>query len=346
MARVRRAVHGPSTAGRLGSSQPGPGLLAGRLLTVPEAFDRHALDAVRVLARGGDRLLADALTRALDTGRLAQDLAGAPELLHRYEQAGPASRALLEAAMDARRLGVGLHLPRAFLADAAVDYLADHDWGQRADNWAEAAFADLARPVHGKQAPLRRVNARAGSRPPVAPAPTPTPRPDEGLVFRLADYLEHHGRVTRGRICPPASFWHAAHTHLTSPDDLNALAEAALNRYRYRWAHHLRRRVAEVGDPELLVRLAKQRSLGPRDVKTFYQAAADAGHPDAAFELARDRELHGDREGAEALYRQAADSGRPRALTDLARLRLKAGDQEGSEALYRGGRPRPATPMP
>ncbi|MEU9417460.1 helix-turn-helix transcriptional regulator [Streptomyces sp. NPDC048272] len=130
--------------------------LAGRVLTVPEAFEASALAAAAALAEGGDELLADALSRVGTGGRVTQDLAGAPELLNRYRHATPAAAAVLEVAMDARRLDVGLHLPQAFLADAAADYLNDADFDQLADDWAEQAFAELAAPVHGKQAPLRR----------------------------------------------------------------------------------------------------------------------------------------------------------------------------------------------
>ncbi|MFJ3934362.1 hypothetical protein [Streptomyces sp. NPDC090029] len=88
-------------------------LLAGRIVHVPAAFDPAALAKATALAEDGDWLLADALTRARSGGRLTQDLAGAPELLHRYDTASPPARALLDAAMDARRLGVSLHLPQA-----------------------------------------------------------------------------------------------------------------------------------------------------------------------------------------------------------------------------------------
>ncbi len=88
-------------------------LLTGRTVPVPDTFDQDALNNSDDLARGGDRLLADALTRARSNGRVTQDLAGAPELLRRYEQGTPPARALLEAAMDARRLGAGLHLSQS-----------------------------------------------------------------------------------------------------------------------------------------------------------------------------------------------------------------------------------------
>ncbi|MBP8535351.1 helix-turn-helix domain-containing protein, partial [Streptomyces sp. MK37H] len=151
---------------RPGSSDPHSRvreLLAGRTLTVPDTFDQAALHTAAALARNGDRLLADALTRAGTHGRITQELAGAPELLRRYEHSTPAAKALLKAAMDARRLGIGPHLPQTFLTDAAVDYVSDHDYDELTEGWAEAAeaaFADLARCVHGKQAPLRPTSAR------------------------------------------------------------------------------------------------------------------------------------------------------------------------------------------
>ncbi|MFB7509554.1 hypothetical protein [Streptomyces broussonetiae] len=105
-----------------------------------------------------------ALALALAHGHLAQNLAGAPELLRHYEHGAPPTKPLLEAATDARRLGVGPHLPQAFLTDAATGYLTDydhdHDYDQLSNDWAEDAFAALARPVHGNQAALRRTTPR------------------------------------------------------------------------------------------------------------------------------------------------------------------------------------------
>ncbi|GAA2766532.1 hypothetical protein GCM10010103_55730 [Streptomyces paradoxus] len=64
-------------------------LLAGRTVTVPDAFDTRALATATALAEDGDRLLADALTRARTDGRLTQDLAGGPALLERLHTDRP-----------------------------------------------------------------------------------------------------------------------------------------------------------------------------------------------------------------------------------------------------------------
>ncbi|MER6471551.1 helix-turn-helix domain-containing protein [Streptomyces collinus] len=313
-------------------------LLSGRILAVPDSFDGAALAEATALAKDGDPLLADALTRAPTDGRITQDLAGAPELLSRYQHATPAAKALLEAAMDARRLGVGLHLPQAFLTDAAPDYLNQNDYDQLTDNWAETAFAELAEPVHGKQAPLRRTTPRPLRRPPTPSIAAALPSPQlAGPVFRLADYLEQHGRTTRKALCPPASFWHAAHTHLTHPDDLDNLAEAAVNRHRLQWAHHLCHRAADHGSADALYDLAMAREkAGDRQgAEGLFRKAADHGSANALHRLAWAREKAGDRQGADTLALQALDHGRADALHRLAWAREKAGDREGAESLYR-----------
>ncbi|MFC7903340.1 helix-turn-helix domain-containing protein [Streptomyces griseoincarnatus] len=312
-------------------------LLAGRTVTVPDTFDQDALRTAASLAQDGDGLLADALTRAGTNGRVAQDLAGAPELLRRYQHGTPAVRALLEAAMDARRLGVGLHLPQAFLTDAASDYFTDDDWNWLSNDWAEAAYADLARPVHGKQVPLSRTNARPVRRPLIGPMPASTVAPSKGPMLRLADYLEQHGRNARRLLCPPASFWHAAHTYLTQPSDLNNLAKAAADRGRSQWAKHLRLRAADAGhtDAMITVAWAWRKSGDLEGAKSLFQQAADAGNPRGLKFLGQELEMSGDWKGAESLYRLAADAGDPDARRGLARLREAAGDLEGAEHLYR-----------
>ncbi|MFF5759819.1 helix-turn-helix domain-containing protein [Streptomyces longwoodensis] len=313
-------------------------LLAGRTLRIPDTFDTHALAAAAALAKDGDRLLADALTRARADGRLTQDLAGGPALLERYRSGSPAARALLEAAMDARRLGVGLHLPQAFLTDAAADYLSDSDWNQLTDDWAEKAYAELAEQVHGKQAPLSRITPRPQRHPPgsSAPADIPSPR-SPGPVFRLADYLEQHGRTARRHLCPPATFWHAAYTHLTAPGDLYNLAEGAQSRHRLQWAHHLRLRAADHGSTDALAILVRirERDGELESAANLALQAAELGDPDPLVALAQLREAAGDREDAENLYRQAVDAGDAHALVCLAQMREEAGDPQGAEDLAR-----------
>ena len=118
-------------------------LLAGHDITVPPAFTAAQL---RGLSQAGDARLARAAAGAQD-GEVIQFLAGAPELLARYRNAPPAAKALLDAAMDARRLGMGIGLPQAFLAAAAPGYLTGAEWDALGPGLAGAGPGLCGRPL-------------------------------------------------------------------------------------------------------------------------------------------------------------------------------------------------------
>ncbi|MET9412133.1 hypothetical protein ABZX90_41420 [Streptomyces sp. NPDC002935] len=290
-------------------------LLAGRQLALPESFDTAAIADARALAMAGDRQLAHALDH-MGEGRLAQFLAGAPELVRRYQTASPPARALLRAAMDARRLDVGLHLPLTFLEHAATDYLTSDEYDTLDDNWLEQALTEVTQAVHGNLAPLRRIRSR-----PTQPL-TPQGNTALGPAYRLTDYLEQHGRDIAKRMCPPTSFWEAAHDHLTQPD-LSRLAEAAQARHRIFWSYQLWQKAADAGSAVALAELAVLREeVGDREgAERLAGEAAAAGNTEVLAKLAEVREHTGDREGAERLARQAADAGDTKVLESIVGLR-------------------------
>lgn len=314
---------------RPGGPDPHPqarALLAGRLITLPDRFDHIAINKARALAAAGDRQLAHALQHT-DSGRLTQFLAGAPELLRRYETADPPVRALLEVAMDARRLGAGLHLPVGFLEQAVDDYLSDDDYDDLAVNWLDQAFGDVTSPVLGRLALLRRIRPRPARRPSLAePAPSHS--------YRLADYLEQHGRRSRARLCPPESFWQAAHDHLT-PESLINLADAARMRHRFHWAEQLAQRAADSGNTDALARLAEIRRVNGAggEADQLLRKAADAGSTAALVRLAVIRHRAGHSEEAEALAQRAADAGDTRGLGRLAEIHEADGNRKQAEEL-------------
>ncbi|MFI0711390.1 helix-turn-helix domain-containing protein [Streptomyces inhibens] len=305
-------------------------LLARRQIPIPDSFDAAAIAKARGLASAGDHHLAHALEHLRD-GRLTQHLAGAPELLRRYEMAPPPVRALLQAAIDARRLGVGLHLPSDFLEEAATDYLTDDEYDTLTDDWLGQALAATSHAAHGGLAPLRRIRPRSHR---VATQGASTAH---SHTYRLADYLEQHGVEHRRWHCPPDSFWEAASHHLTRAEDLARLAAAAANRHRFRWAEHLWHQAGNAGYIDAFVQLAELHAETGDDVgaERFLRQAADAGDAHALMRLAELRELADDWDGAENVLRQAAASGDTRALIQLAELREEAGDEEGAEWVLR-----------
>jgi hypothetical protein len=164
-------------------------LLAGHDIPVPAKF---TLAQLSQLTQSADVRMRLAAGSAPD-GEVIQFLAGAPELLARYRNAPPAARALIEAAMDARRLGMGVGLPQAFLEDAAPGYLTDAEWDALSEDWLEQALAYTKKDAKGVGGPLTRIRPRP-ARPAARnrgdqPASVATAA---GPLYRLADYLDQH----------------------------------------------------------------------------------------------------------------------------------------------------------
>ena len=163
------ASHPPS-----GGADPHPQareLVAGRDIPVPDEFSGEQLQQ---LERAGDPRLAQAAAGSRG-GQVIQYLAGAPELLHRYRNAPPAARALINAAMDARRLGISPALPQAFLQAAAPGYLTDTEWDLLPGNWLQEGLAYTKKLAKGVRGPLALIRSR--------PAPAAPADPDDGQAW-------------------------------------------------------------------------------------------------------------------------------------------------------------------
>ena len=256
-------------------------LLDGHDITVPAAFTAAQL---RRLGEAGDARLAQAAAGAQD-GQVIQFLAGVPELLARYRNAPPAAKALIHAAMDARRLGMQVGLPQAFLAAAAPGYLTDTEWDALGEDWLEQALAYTAVPCKGVRGPLTRIRphparsraARPGARD-SGERLTVGPAGISGMpLYRLADYLDQHGRYRQKDQFPPAGFWAAAADHAL-PGDQVALGDAAYARGLYRHAAALWTTAVTLDSTDAAHRLIRHlRQVSPGDtIRAAHWAAAHA----------------------------------------------------------------------
>ena len=258
-------------------------LLAGHDIPVPAAFT--PAQAVG-LAGAGDVRLVLAARLAADR-EVTQFLAGAPELLARYRNAPPAAAALIDTAMDARRLGTGIDLPHAFLEAAAPGYLTGGQWDALGEDWLEQALAYAAVPCRGARGPLTRIRPRPATR---AAEPGPRDGGEQlaggpgavtgGPLYRLADYLDQRGRQHRKSQIPPPEFWSAAAAH-ARPADQAALGDAAHTRGLYRAAAQLHKNAAAHGSLQAALYLSRPPDCLRADPRPAHWAAAHVSLDDS-----------------------------------------------------------------
>ncbi|MCG7209441.1 hypothetical protein [Streptomyces arenae] len=236
-------------------------LLTGRDLHILTEFNEAELLSARTKAREDPRL-GYALERAED-GQITQYLAGAPALLERYRTATRPTRAVIEAAMDARRVGHGVSLPLALLDAAAEGYIPGAQWDLLRDDWLESVLINTNRPLRGTRGPLTRIRDHTGA---VAPAQA---------RYRLADYLEQHARTHRRTVRLPASLWNALLDHGSSADRIR-LAQAAQSRGLLHVAGQFYEKAAADGSPHAAQHMGDLLARAERDeeAKNWYLYAA------------------------------------------------------------------------
>ena len=312
-------------------------LLAGHDITVPAAFTPTQLSQ---LAQAADVRMVLAARSALD-GEVIQFLAGAPELLARYRNAPPAARALIHAAMDARRLGMGVGLPQAFLEAAAPGYLTDAEWnklGEAWEDWLEQARAYTAQDCKGTSGPLTRILPRLASRAARHRGDQPgSMAAAAGPLYRLADYLDQYGRAHRADQMPPAEFWSAGAAH-TAPGDQAALGDAAHARGLYRDATQLHKNAAVSGDRRAVYYLSRPPACLHADPRPADWAATHAALDNlagVAVLLDRLREAGADEQAAALAERAVAHAALddPHGVASLLNSLRRAGADEQAAAL-------------
>jgi hypothetical protein len=310
----------PAVPGRSAGHAQTSALLEGKGVYVPTVFKAQELEDARTVG-GHDVRLADALAHTGD-GRIAQYMAGAPALLERYRTAPPAARAVIRAAMDARRLGGVALVGQDFLQAAAEGYLGDDDYDALGEGWLEDALAYTQQPSKGVRGLLSRVRARPGT--------------SGRAGWRLSDYMDHIGRIERRYAAPPASFWAAARGHLPESHVVRAVGQAAEARWRDAEAAGLYQRALDLGDlkaGQYLVWLWQERQRA-EEARRVQEQAALAGDGEVLRELLMPLLEQEQYQQAEQLVRGAADRGSSTAQLFLARALMLEGETEEAERWY------------
>ncbi len=207
-----------------------------RLAQVIDVDTVNAAERRRAEALAGDPRIRVALDVGGDTG-LTEVLAAGPELVRWWRHADATvprqryGRAVITAALDARRFGAHQPLTREFLIAAAPAYLTDAQRATAGPDWFEQAIEYATTPRHGAASCL---TAQAG------------PGMGEIAGYTTADYLHQQARAERRAVPLTEAVWDALIVH-HHHDDTTRLAENASKRDLRQRALSLYLKAAEAG---------------------------------------------------------------------------------------------------
>lgn len=260
-------------------------LLAGAVVEVPDKFTGSALEALQTAAEQDPRLAEAA--RAAQHGQVTQYLAGVPVLMERYRIAPPAAKALINAAINAVRMGHRQLLTHALLEAATPGYMTDHDWDQAGDDWLEQALTYATAPCNGIPGivvPVRerpagfRDRKQGGDSGWQSLDPTADPR------YRVADYISQVGHRERKYMVPPVSFWEAA--VYADPRDIETLAHNAERFSLFRHQAQILKKAAETDTHSATLLVNALSSRNPRAVEQAVNWVAAHAHIGGTWETA------------------------------------------------------------
>lgn len=196
------------------------------------ARERAAAEALRDI----DPRLATAV--ADPDYNVTEALAGAPELIRRYQQASEEQRAVLCAAVDAVRAGIRGPLTADLLRAAGRTYLTS---AHPDASWFPPALDELTRDERSTAALITVLSA------------------DRRTVvsYTVCDYLLQYAGRERRTVRLREACWEALLRHASSPDELARLADGATNRLALRTAERIYRHLAATGCGEEDGRLAE-----------------------------------------------------------------------------------------
>jgi thioredoxin-like negative regulator of GroEL len=275
-----------------------------RVIDVPDTFSPTERRSAEDLA-DTDRRIRMALDSP-DAG-FTQVLAAGPELVRRWETApDPYGRAVITAALDARRVGATAPVSREFLEAAAAGYLTTREQATAPATWLDRALDYATGPLHGATAVLSPVAAGMG----------------RISGYTVADYLHQHALRTRRTTPLTDQAWQALVDH-HHPHDTLRLADNAARRGRPAHALALYQHAANTGNESAAIRLVQL--LAEHGRVDELRARADAGDEYAADWLADLLTEQGRIDEALSMLRARADTGDSSAARRLADLLAKQG---------------------
>jgi Flp pilus assembly protein TadD len=265
-----------------------------------------------------DPRIAEALV--IEDRAVTATLANARDLVRRWRSSLDGyGRAVLSAAVDARRCGHPPLIPPALLEKLASRFLSPVDLAAATPTWFSEAIEHACRVERGS-APLTAEAASLGIL--------------DG--YRVSDILLASAANDSNLTPVGRAVW----TCLTSNADPQAcfnIASTAYSKDLIEFAERAAQRGVAAGNvPSMFAMAVILTDRGElEEAKQFYRRASNAGHSDAAINLAIILHEQGELVEAEELLRRLIDAGNTAALYSLAVLLAERGDLEEAEQFYR-----------
>ncbi|KOV87568.1 hypothetical protein [Nocardia sp. NRRL S-836] len=304
-----------------GRDRPDPYANDRRLLGLADVLDVSGAFSADERRRAEDLAGTDRRIRvALDTpdAGFTQVMAAGPELIRHWKQAPAYAKAVITAALDARRVGAHAPLTREYLTDAVPGYLSERQVATAPADWLDGALDHATTLLHGATAALIPVAAEMG----------------RIAGYRVADYLHQHALRVRRTEDLPDTAWHALIRH-HHPDDTDRLAHNAARRGREHVAVSLYQQLIDSGSDEAAFELATM--LFAQGQTEVLRAVATSGDQYTVFWLVdlmvqqapvnalRFRADLGDRDASEQLVELLVKQGAVE--VEVLRARANLGDQ-------------------
>ncbi len=305
---------------------PAPDVYAGarevlslaRVIRVPATFSEEEMERAREVSKHDPRLRVALNDK--DYGP-TQVLAGAPDLIQRWQDADPYSMALINAAVDIQNIGVIPPLGRSLLKDAAASYLTSRDFARAASDWFEHALSYSLTELRGATSVL---------------IPCVGDARDQVVGYEVADYVLQHGQQSRATVSVPGGVWDALAEDVADPSQLLLLAQRADRRLLYGYAEPLFERAVHAGHAPARRYFARYLAKRRRDAEAIeqYRAASDGGDVLSNKELGQF--LVRRRRVAEGIVflKKAVEAGDSKSAVALGRVLEDEGDPDGAIEAY------------
>jgi tetratricopeptide (TPR) repeat protein len=208
-----------------------------KAVLVPDSFSDAEYERAFLLAATDPRL--SAALQYPEYG-LTQTIAAAPQLMERWLNADAYAMAVLNTAIDARRIGVRTPIPASFLRAAAPAYCDNRAQATAPPNWFESAIEYCTHVLHGAAAALEPVASGMG----------------KVRGYTVAEYLHQHAVNERRSLRIPETTWRAALEYIDDDRLAGRLADALYRMGEAAGAEQVAdQALAHAAEPDLLVDL-------------------------------------------------------------------------------------------